>query len=106
LLSLKGAEEAAQGVYEELIEAGVEVLYDDREESPGVKFADADLIGLPLRLTVSKRSLKENSVEAKRRDSEQAELIPIAETIQRVQTLITDLYTEVEDLVVEVPFDD
>ncbi len=106
LLSLKGAEEAAQGVYEELIDAGVEVLFDDREESPGVKFADADLIGLPLRLTVSKRSLKENSVEAKRRDSEQAELIPIAETVQRVQTLIADLYNEVQDLVVEVPFDD
>ncbi len=106
LLSLKGAEEAAQSVYEELINAGVEVLYDDREESPGVKFADADLIGLPLRLTVSKRSLKENSVEAKRRDSEQAELIPKAEIVQRVQTLIADLYNEVQDLVVEVPFDD
>jgi len=106
LLSLKGAEDAAQGVYEELLDAGVEVLFDDREESPGVKFADADLIGLPLRLTVSKRSLKENSIEAKRRDSEQAELIPRAETVQRVQTLIADLYKEVQELVVEVPFDD
>lgn len=106
LLSLKGAEDAAQGVYEELIDAGIEVLYDDREESPGVKFADADLIGLPLRLTVSKRSLKENSVEAKRRDSEQAELIPRTEMVQRVQTLIADMYKEVQELVVEVPFDD
>lgn len=106
LLSLKGAEDAAQGVYEELMDAGIEVLYDDREESPGVKFADADLIGLPLRLTVSKRSLKEDSVEAKRRDSEQAELIPRAETVQRVQTIIADLYQEVQGLVVEVPFDD
>ncbi|MEE9513626.1 MAG: proline--tRNA ligase [Anaerolineales bacterium] len=106
LLSLKGAEDAAQGVYEELINAGVEVLYDDREESPGVKFADADLIGLPLRLTVSKRSLKENSVEAKRRDSEQAELIPRTEMVQRVQTLIADMYKEVQELVIEVPFDD
>jgi prolyl-tRNA synthetase len=106
LLSLKGAEDTAQGVYEELINAGVEVLYDDREESPGVKFADADLIGLPLRLTVSKRSLKENSVEAKRRDSEQAELIPRTEMVQRVQTLIADMYKEVQELVIEVPFDD
>jgi prolyl-tRNA synthetase len=87
------------------MDAGVEVLYDDRQESPGVKFADADLIGLPLRLTVSKRSLKENSVEVKRRDREQAELIPIAETVQRVQTLVADLYNEIQDLVVEVPFD-
>jgi len=106
LLSLKGAEEAAQGVYDELIDAGVEVLYDDREESPGVKFADADLIGLPLRITVSKRSLKEDSVEAKRRDSEQADLIPKAETVERVQALIADLHNEVQELVVEIPFDD
>ncbi len=106
LLSLKGAEDAGQGVYEELTDAGVEVLYDDREESPGVKFADADLIGLPLRLTVSKRSLKEDSVEAKRRDSEQAELLPRAETVERVQALIADLYQEVRELVVEAPFDD
>ncbi len=106
LLSLEGAEEAAQSVYEELIDDGVEVLYDDRQESPGVKFADADLIGLPLRLTVSKRSLKENSVEAKRRDSEQAELIPRDEIVQRVQMFVADLYKEVQELVVEVPFDD
>ena len=106
LLSLNGAEDAAQGVYEELIDAGVEVLFDDREESPGVKFTDADLIGLPLCLTVSKRSLKKNSIEAKRRDSEQAELIPIAETVQRVKKLISDLYNEVHEHIVEIPFDD
>ena len=98
--------DAAQDVYEELVDAGVEVLYDDREESPGVKFADADLIGLPLRVTVSKRSLKEKSVEVKRRNSEQTELIPRAETVQRVQALIADLYLEIQGLIVEVPFDD
>ena len=105
LLSLKGAEEAAEGVYEELVEAGVEVLYDDRDDSPGVKFADADLIGLPLRLTVSKRSLKEDSVEVKRRDRDEAELIPRTEIVQGVQTLLAELYEEVQELVVEVPFD-
>jgi prolyl-tRNA synthetase len=106
LLSLKGAEDAAQDVYEELVDAGIEVLYDDREESPGVKFADADLIGLPLRVTVSKRSLKEKAVEVKRRNSDQTELIPRAETVQRVQALIADLYQETQELVVEVPFED
>lgn len=59
-----------------LEEKGIEVLYDDRDESAGVKFADADLIGIPFRVTVSKRSLKEESFELKARASTEAELIP------------------------------
>jgi len=47
----------------------VEVLYDDRKESPGVKFADADLIGLPIRITVGNRTLKEGRVEVKLRSN-------------------------------------
>ncbi|MCH8066921.1 MAG: proline--tRNA ligase, partial [Chloroflexi bacterium] len=53
----------ADRLYAELGERGIEVLYDDREESPGVKFADADLLGMPLRITVSPRNLKQDSVE-------------------------------------------
>ena len=48
-----GTQETADTLYELLTQAGVEVLYDDREATPGVKFADADLIGVPLRVTVS-----------------------------------------------------
>jgi len=59
-----------------LEEKGIEVLYDDRDESAGVKFADADLIGIPFRVTVSKRSLKAESFELKARASTEAELIP------------------------------
>ena len=59
-----------------LEEKGVQVLFDDREESAGVKFADADLIGIPFRVTVSKRSLKDKSVELKGRASTEAELVP------------------------------
>lgn len=59
--------ETADRLYGELIEAGIEVLYDDRSESPGVKFNDADLIGVPIRLTVSERSLKAGGVEQKLR---------------------------------------
>jgi prolyl-tRNA synthetase len=59
-----------------LEEKGVEVLYDDRDESAGVKFADADLIGIPYRATVSRRSLKDKSVELKGRASTEAELVP------------------------------
>jgi prolyl-tRNA synthetase len=59
----------ADALYERLRQDGWEVLYDDREASAGVKFNDADLIGIPLRLTVSKRSVKEGLIEAKWRNS-------------------------------------
>ncbi|MGH2498553.1 MAG: proline--tRNA ligase [Candidatus Limnocylindria bacterium] len=54
---------------------GVEVLFDDRDDSAGVKFADADLIGIPFRVTVSRRGLKDGKVEVKSRDATEAELI-------------------------------
>ena len=55
---------------DELTKAGVEVLYDDRDERPGVKFNDADLIGIPLRIVVGARSLKEGQIEYQgRRDA-------------------------------------
>jgi prolyl-tRNA synthetase len=61
----------AQALYERLKAQGLAVLYDDRDASAGVKFNDADLIGLPLRLTVSKRSVKEGRIEAKWRDADE-----------------------------------
>ncbi len=66
----------AEALVATLEEKGVDVLFDDRDESAGVKFADADLIGIPYRITVSKRSLKENSFELKGRASTEAELVP------------------------------
>jgi len=77
----------AEELYMLLGRAGFEVLYDDREESPGVKFNDADLLGIPVRLVISKRTLKTGSVEVKRRDQEQGELVPqdeIAEFLSRL----------------------
>lgn len=71
--------------YERLQSAGLEVLYDDRKETPGVKFADADLIGAPLRVTVSERSIKKGGLELKRRDSDSAEIVPEDELIDRLQ---------------------
>ena len=66
----------AETLYRELQEAGLEVLYDDRRESPGVKFADADLIGVPWRITVSSRSLQSGGVELKRRSEPEKVLVP------------------------------
>jgi len=70
-LDLRQEEVAAQAeaLYERLLAGGVAVLYDDRDLSAGVKFADADLIGLPLRLTVSKRSVQDGQIEARWRSS-------------------------------------
>lgn len=67
----------AEAIYQTLLAAGVEVLYDDRKESPGVKFADADLIGIPWRVTVSSRSLQNGGVEVKRRSESKAEVVPL-----------------------------
>jgi prolyl-tRNA synthetase len=106
LLSLKGAEKQALEVNNDLVQAGMEVLFDDREESPGVKFADADLIGIPIRLTVSQRSLTENSVEVKRRDKDDSELVRVGDIRTHVATLINSLYGEIDELVVDMPFEE
>jgi prolyl-tRNA synthetase len=70
-LDLRVEEVAAQAeaLYEQLTADGFTVLYDDRDGSAGVKFNDADLIGIPLRLTVSKRSVRDGLIEAKWRNS-------------------------------------
>jgi prolyl-tRNA synthetase len=72
----------ADDVYQRLCQAGVEPLYDDRLESPGVKFADADLIGLPLRLTVSERSLKAGGVEFKHRVGGEPWIVPLEQIVE------------------------
>jgi prolyl-tRNA synthetase len=63
----------------ELESAGLEVLYDDRDERAGVKFKDADLIGIPLRIGVGRRGLAANAVEWKRRAAREVELVPLAQ---------------------------
>jgi len=75
---------AADALVKDLERAGVEVLYDDRDESAGVKFADSDLIGIPFRATVSKRTLKEDKVELKERSASEAELIPRTTAVERI----------------------
>jgi prolyl-tRNA synthetase len=75
---------AADALVADLEHAGVEVLYDDREETAGVKFTDADLIGIPFRATVSKRTLKVDQVELKSRNANEAELIPRTTATERI----------------------
>lgn len=73
---------AAKKLYAELGEAGVDVLWDDRDERPGVKFKDADLLGMPLRVTIGAKALANGNVELKPRaepDPKKAELVPLAD---------------------------
>jgi prolyl-tRNA synthetase len=106
LVALKGAEQAAEQLYQDLVGAGVEVLFDDRDESPGVKFADSDLIGIPLRLTLSNRTLKEQAVEVKRRDQSEASQVKLEVAIDAVRKMIEDMLGEIARGVVEVSFDE
>lgn len=106
LVMLPGGETEAIGeeLYETIKGAGIEVLYDDRDERPGVKFNDADLMGIPLRVTVSKRSLKNGGLEFKRRDSDERSIVPQEEIIATLKSEIEQLYADLASKVVEVPY--
>jgi len=70
--------------------SGADVLIDDRAERPGVKFKDADLIGIPLRLTIGSKGMKDGIVELKWRSSKDVAKIPLAEIEARVATLVAE----------------
>jgi len=95
----------ADQLYADLQAAGIEVLYDDRPESPGVKFMDADLLGMPIRLTVSERAHKAGGVEYKRRDQAEKRIIPLAEVIPAVQAEIAALQAALDATLVEATFE-
>ncbi|MFQ5616255.1 MAG: proline--tRNA ligase [Anaerolineales bacterium] len=104
IVSLKDAGYAASVIYEQLQEVGVEVLYDDRNESAGVKFNDADLIGIPLRVTAGKRGLQRGEVELKRRSERERKRIPVDEIVERVQEEIAALKAKIMAKVVPVEY--
>lgn len=81
----------AERLYKELQSAGYEVLFDDRMESPGVKFNDADLIGVPTRITISARTLRANSVELKPRRAKDFELVPLDAVDRRLSEMLAEL---------------
>jgi prolyl-tRNA synthetase len=71
----------AEEIYSTLVSRGVEVLFDDRDAGPGEKFADSDLIGIPIRVVVSDKSLEKGGVEIKERTSDSSEIISVAELL-------------------------
>jgi prolyl-tRNA synthetase len=71
------AREVAERLYDELREAGLEVLYDDRDASPGEKFADAELVGCPLRVTIGKKALEAGELEVQIRRGREKRALPL-----------------------------
>jgi prolyl-tRNA synthetase len=99
-------EDVATKLYGKLKSAGIEVLFDDRKDSPGVKFNDADLIGIPIRITVSARNVKSNLIEMKRRNQKDRTLVPESEIVDEIKKVIIKLKAEVNSMVVEIPYEE
>lgn len=101
LISLVKDTAIGEEVYESLTKAGIEVLFDDRKESAGVKFADADIIGIPVRLTIGNRSLKEGKVEVKIRATGETTSYLVSDLADEVKAEIAKLQKEMDDNIVE-----
>ncbi len=83
----------AEDIYRALESFGVEVLFDDRDERPGVKFKDNDLIGIPLRIVVGAKGLAEGKVELKKRSGGEMELLPIDEAVSAVRRMVHEAHS-------------
>jgi prolyl-tRNA synthetase len=81
--------QAGERLYRDLTDAGIEVLLDDRNERPGVKFADAELVGIPYRLTVGPRGIEAGEVELVARDGSLAESVPVDQAVARLVGLVS-----------------
>ena len=80
----------AEDLYQQLKNAGIDVLMDDRNERPGVKFADMELIGIPHRIVIGDRALAEGNIEYKGRQDEDSQLVPQGEIISFLQDKLAD----------------
>jgi len=80
--------EAAESLYSELVKAGFDVLFDDRKESPGIKFADADLIGAPVRIMAGKTTKATGEFEIRTRASKEAEVVAASAVVEKVWPML------------------
>lgn len=100
-LAAPGVRETAETLYRELSDAGLEVVFDDRDERAGVQFADADLLGVPIRVIVSERNLKSGQLEWKRRDTGEQGAIPVESAAATLAGWVRDALQAIEDKVPE-----
>lgn len=82
-------EEEANALYQNLLKAGVDVLLDDRGERPGVMFAESDLMGIPHRIVIGERGLKEGQIEYKGRQADEAEMLDLTNVVQHIKTVLS-----------------
>jgi prolyl-tRNA synthetase len=96
-------EAAVEKLYADLGAQGLELLYDDRSQSPGVKFNDADLLGIPIRVTISPRSLEKGGAEIKLRWEKEIRLSPLADVPSIIKGLISDYLSTLPDRPFKLP---
>ena len=97
---------ASEEIYAALTAAAIDTLLDDRAENPGVKFNDADLIGIPIRITIGERSLKNGNVELKLRSEDERRDVRLVEVLTTVQTELESLWSRLRGSVLEVEYRD
>ena len=105
LVSLVKDTAIAESIYSDLLAKGIEVLYDDRKESAGVKFADADLIGIPIRITLGNRSLKDGKVEVKLRSTGEETSYLISDLAEEIKAEIAKEQAKIDSAIVEKELD-
>lgn len=88
VVNLLKSNEEAEKIYADLISAGLEVLLDDRKESAGVKFNDADLLGLPLRITLGNKAMKDGEVEFNIRATLEGYRVPLSEVVTSAKEVV------------------
>lgn len=87
----KNVKAYADSLYNDLQKAGIEVIYDDRQVSAGFMFSDADLLGVPVRVVVSPRNMKQSVIELSTRDKSVKESVPTENAVQRIKELVNEL---------------
>jgi len=104
LVGMPGAETEAESLYTSLWDAGIDCLYDDRGESAGVKFTDADLLGLPLRITLGKRSLQAGGAEFKPRIQTEKVIVPLEGAVEAVREALAIAEAKIAERIEEKPY--
>jgi prolyl-tRNA synthetase len=104
LVGMPGAEAETEGLYRGLWDAGIACLWDDRSETAGVKFTDADLIGAPVRITLGKRSLQSGGAEFKRRHTADKWIVPLDAAVETVRETLGRIEADIVAGVKELPY--
>ena len=87
----KEVSQVAESIYKKLLDEGIDVLLDDRKLRPGVKFKDADLIGIPIRVTVGQKNVADGKVEVKLRCESKTTKVPIEKAVEKTTELVNSL---------------